>query len=284
MFASMGAAVKLASMTLDNEVIVFMRNALGLVLILPLVLRNGGLASLTTDVPHLHLLRASAGVAAMYCFFYALGELPLADGMLLKMTAPIFIPLIAFIWLSERPGWLAIVAVPIGFAGVLLVLGPRGEIHPASLIGLLGGILAALAKVTVRGLTHTEPATRIVFYFAVFAMLISAVPLLWAWQTPSWGEFGILLFIAAAGTTGQFLLTRGYGAASASQVGPFTYFSVVFAAGYGYLFWEETLSLQFLSGALLIALAGIMALRKRSVAVKRPDIVDLARDETQGLQ
>jgi drug/metabolite transporter (DMT)-like permease len=263
LFASMGAAIKLVSATLNNEMIVFLRNAVGIGLLAPIVLRNGANATLATRVPHLHLLRASAGVAAMYCFFHALSELALADGMLLKMTAPIFIPMIAFAWLRELPGWLLILAVPVGFAGVLLVLDPRAEINPAALIGLLGGLLAALAKVTVRRLSRTEPATRLVFYFAVLAMLISSLPLLWAWRTPSLRELGLLMLVGAAGTAGQFLLTRGYAAASAAQVAPFTYFSVLFAAGYGYLFWGEQLSAQFVAGALLIAVAGLLALRRR---------------------
>jgi drug/metabolite transporter (DMT)-like permease len=263
LFASMGAAIKLASATLNNEMIVFLRNAVGMSLLLPIVLRYGANATLATRVPHLHLLRASAGVAAMYCFYHALSELGLAEGMLLKMTAPVFIPIIAFLWLREVPGRLLIVAVPVGFAGVLLVLDPRAEINPAALVGLLGGLLAALAKVTVRRLSRTEPATRVVFYFAVLAMLISSLPLVWAWRTPSLGELGLLILIGTAGTAGQFLLTRGYAAASAAQVAPFTYFSVLFAAGYGYLFWGELLSGQFVGGALLIAAAGVMALRRR---------------------
>jgi drug/metabolite transporter (DMT)-like permease len=263
LFASMGAGVKLASQTLDSEVIVFMRNAFGLAIILPMALHRGGIGNLATRVAHLHLLRASAGVAAMYCFFYALGHVPLADGMLLKMTAPIFIPLLVLLWLKERPGWPAIVAVPCGFAGVVLVLDPGGEYGPAALVGLLGGLLAAVAKTTVRRLTRTEPATRIVFYFAVLGMSIASLPMLWAWQTPSLPELGVLLLVGAAGTSGQLLLTRGYGAAPASQVAPFTYFSVVFGAAYGYLFWDEALRLQFVAGALLIAAAGVMALQRR---------------------
>jgi drug/metabolite transporter (DMT)-like permease len=263
LFASMGAGVKLAAVTLPNEMIVFMRNAVGLLLLIPLVLHGGAVVTLSTRVFHLHLLRACAGVAAMYCFFYALGHLALADGMLLKMTAPLFIPFIGFVWLREIPGWLLVLAVPVGFLGVLLVLDPRGDVHPAALVGLLGGLLAALAKVTVRRLTRTEPATRVVFYFAVLAMLISTLPLVWAWQTPAWRELGLMLFIGAAGTTGQFLLTRGYAAASAAQVAPFTYFSVVFASIFGYLFWEEVLSTQFVAGALLVAVAGVMALHAR---------------------
>ena len=73
-------------------------------------------------------------------------------------------------------------------------------------------------------------------------------------------------------TSGQFLLTRGYAAASAAQVAPFTYFSVVFAAVYGYLFWEETLTAQFVAGALLVAVAGVMALRGRTRTATAPRI------------
>ncbi len=270
MFASMGAAVKTASLTLPNEMLVFMRNLVGLGILLPLLLR-GGLSSLVTQVPHLHLLRALAGVSAMYCFFYALANLPLADGMLLKMTAPIFMPLVAWLWLREELTPLALLAVPVGFLGVALVLRPEGTLTYVALVGVAGGALAALAKSTVRRLTHTEPATRIVFYFAILAALVSAVPLAWAWRMPQGQEWGLLLFVGAAGTAGQFLLTRGYAAAPAARVGPFTYFSVIFAALYGYLFWGEGLTLGFVSGAVLIALAGVLALRgrPRSLAVAR---------------
>jgi len=262
MFASMGAAVKAASMTLPNEMLVFMRNLVGLAILLPLLL-HGGLSGLATRVPHLHLLRSLAGVSAMYCFFYALANLPLADGMLLKMTAPIFIPLVVWFWLREELSPMALVAVPVGFIGVALVLRPEGGLTFVALVGLAGGMLAAVAKTTVRRLTRTEPATRIVFYFAVLGVLVSAVPLSWAWRMPEGQEWGLLLFVGAAGTAGQFLLTRGYAAAPAARVGPFTYFSVIFAALYGYLFWSEGLTLWFVSGALLIALAGLLALRGR---------------------
>jgi drug/metabolite transporter (DMT)-like permease len=265
MFASMGAGVKLASQTLPNEVIVFLRNAIGLGILLPWLLQ-AGLGGIATRVAHLHLLRALAGVSAMYCFFYALAHLPLADGMLLKMTAPIFMPLIAWLWLRESATALAIAAVPVGFLGVGLVLKPDGAVQTAALIGLLGGLLAALAKVTVRRLTRSEPTARIVFYFAVLATLVSAVPMAWAWRTPNAEEWVVLGLIGLGGTLGQILLTRGYAAAPAARVSPFTYFSVVFAAVYGYLFWGETLDIFFVAGAALIAAAGLLALvGRRSV-------------------
>ncbi|MEJ2395975.1 MAG: EamA family transporter, partial [Candidatus Thiodiazotropha sp.] len=99
-FASMGAAVKMVTAELPSEMAVFMRNLFGLALMTPLVWRRG-LNGLKTGIFHIHLLRSLAGVSAMYCFFYALAHLQLADGMLLKMTSPLFMPLIALLWLGE---------------------------------------------------------------------------------------------------------------------------------------------------------------------------------------
>jgi drug/metabolite transporter (DMT)-like permease len=264
MFASMGAAVKAAAgLGLSNEMLVFMRNLLGLFVIAPLLLRYGA-GELRTGVYPLHLLRAVLGLAAMYCFFYVLGRLALADGMLLKMTSPIFMPLIALLWLGERVGRLAILAIPVGFVGVALVLKPGGDMSWVAALGVLGGALAAFAKVTVRRLGRSEPTTRIVFYFALNATVISALPLAWAWQQPSLEQWALLGLMGAMGTAGQLLLTRGYAVAAAAQVSPFTYFSVVFGAAYGYLFWGETLDWLFIAGALLIAVAGVMAVRGRA--------------------
>ncbi len=269
LFASMGAAVKAVAATgMPTEMTVFMRNLFGLAVLAPLLVHSGP-ALLRTGVIHLHLLRAGAGLAAMYCFFYALGNMPLADGMLLKMTAPLFMPLIAWLWLGESLRPLTLVAVTTGFLGVFLVLSPGGEFSPVALIGLLGGAFAALAKSTVRRLGRSEPNLRVVFYFALMGLLASAVPLGWAWQTPTGQQWQWLFAIGLLGTLGQLLLTRGYAIAPSGQVSPFTYFSVVFGAGYGYLFWGELPTETFLLGASLIAVAGILTLRRRSAVEGR---------------
>jgi drug/metabolite transporter (DMT)-like permease len=280
MFATMGATVKAAALSgMPNEVLVFLRNLVGMLLILPLLLRSG-LANLRTGVPHLHLLRAVMGVSAMYCFFFALAHLALADGMLLKMTAPLFMPIIAWLWLSERATPLAILAVPVGFLGVALVLRPGGDFNWVALVGLAGGALAAVAKVTVRRLSRSEPTTRVVFYFAVLAALISAVPLVWGWKAPTPTQWAMVIGIGLLGTLGQILLTQGYASASPARIGPFTYFSVVFGAAYGYLFWDEGLDLYFVAGALLIAFAGMLALRRKRAEVAIDETLEPRRATT----
>ena len=104
---------------------------------------------------------------------------------------------------------------------------------------------------------------RVVFYFALLSSMISAIPMFWHWQTPNTLQWGLFALVGLMGTLGQLFLTRGYAIASAAAVSPFTYASVLFGASYGYLFWDETISLQFVLGALLIALAGVLALQVR---------------------
>lgn len=262
-FATMGAAVKAASVELPTGMIVFFRSLVGLVILLPLLLR-GGAGGLwpSRGLWPLYFLRAGIGVAAMYCFFFALGRLPLADGMLLKLTAPLFMPLIAWFWLGERGSRAALIAVPIGMAGVVLVLEPTASFEIAALVGLAGGALAGWAKVSVRLLTTTEPATRVVFWFAVLATICSAPLALAEWQTPSPTLWLLLAAIGVLATLGQWLLTRGYGAASPAQIGPFTYTSVLFAGVLGFLIWDEVPGLLFAAGAALIIGAGLLALRR----------------------
>ncbi len=278
LFASMGAAVKAVSAELPSEVVVFMRNALGLAVLLPILWQQK--VNLRTAHLGLHLQRALLGLSAMYCFFYALAHLPLAEGVLLKMTSPFFMPLIALLWLGEGVSRGVLLALPLGFFGVFLVLSPEGGFNSIALVGLAGGFLAAAAKVTVRRLGRSEPTLRVVFWFALIATLVSALPLGWAWQTPSPTAWGLLLLMGAMGTAGQMLLTRGYATAPAAVVGPFTYFSVLFATAYGYLFWDEVPSSNFVFGAVLIVMAGILALRRDAAAARRRQLtVDPATEQ-----
>lgn len=267
MFASMGVGIRFAAAELPNESIVFFRNLLGLLILAPWLLHQG-LKGFRTKVPHLHLLRGIAGVSAMYCFFYAIAHMPLADAMLLKLTSPLFIPIVALLWLREGVSARIWLALGIGFAGVLLILRPGTGIPPVALIALLGGLFAAVAKVTVRRLSRSEPPLRIVFYFALIAALVSAVPQAWAWQMPTASGFAWLGAIAVFATLGQICLTRGLALAPAAHMGTFGYFAVVFGAMYGWIFWAEPLSWWTVAGSLLILGAGMLAGRRSAARAR----------------
>ncbi|MFK7815338.1 MAG: DMT family transporter [Gammaproteobacteria bacterium] len=261
-FVGMGSLVKLLSENLPSQNILFFRNLFGLLILLPLILKLG-VSTLKTDNIKWHFLRSLSGVTAMYCFFYALSELPLADAMLLKISAPLFIPIIAFLWLGEYVSLRAIMAIMIGFLGVVLVIKPTGAVHIASLAGLMGGAFAALAKVTIRRMSITEPTNRIVFYFGLISLIISSIPMFWFWQNPENKEWLLLILLGGFGTLGQLFLTKAYLLAPASRIAPFTYSSILFAALIGWVFWNELVTLLTVTGALLIISAGIIILREK---------------------
>ena len=271
LFALMGVAVRLASQQLPNAMVVFLRSALGLLMLLPWALRlgPGGLAT-----RHLseHLVRGLAGLAAMYCFFYALGHLRLADAVLLNYSLPLFVPFIESLWLGEpfpRKLWSGIV---IGFLGLLLILKPGFSIfQPAAMVGVAAGLLAALAQVGVRRLTQSEPATRIVLYFGICSTAVSALPAAFDWRTPRAGLLPLLLVLGASATAAQLLMTRAYSHAPASQVGPFLYSSVVFAGLFDWALFAQLPDRFSVAGAVLVCAAGILTLRIAAAARSEPE-------------
>ncbi len=252
--------------------VVFLRSGLSLLVLLPPILRRG-VGQLRTLHLREHIVRGTVGMAAMYCFFFVIGKLGLAEALLLNYSLPLFIPLVERAWLGEptpRGIWKPLA---IGMLGLVLILKPGlGLFQPAALVGVFGALFAATAQVGVRRLTLTESVTKIVFYFSICSTAIGLGPALFAWVTPAASSIPVILAMVAAGTVAQLMMTRAYQLAPAAQVGPFIYGSVAFAALFDWLiFSRHPDGLSSLGTALVVA-AGILALRggRARRAVKLP--------------
>jgi drug/metabolite transporter (DMT)-like permease len=117
--------------------------------------------------------------------------------------------------------------------------------------------------VSIRRISDTEPATRIVFYFALMATAISAIPLLWAWQVPSPRSLALLIGAGLFATVGQLNLTSAYSLAPAARVGPFTYFAVIFSALLAWLLWDEAPDRWSVLGAGLVVATCVLVSWRR---------------------
>jgi drug/metabolite transporter (DMT)-like permease len=263
-FALTGACIKAAAVSAGNEQIVFIRNAVSFAVLLPWALRVGR-SGLRTNRVGGHLWRAALGVAAMYCFFYAIPRLPLAEAMLLNYASPLYLPFVAWLWIGEKPSATALAAALTGVAGVALIVRPglATEATPAAIIGGLSGLLAASAMVSIRRIADTEPTVRIVFYFAACSTLLSLPALLWAWKPLPAQAWFPLIGAGLTATLGQLALTRAYGLAPAARVGPYTYTCVLFSAAIGWWFWDESIdALSMLGGAIVIGSCILASLRR----------------------
>jgi drug/metabolite transporter (DMT)-like permease len=262
LLAIMGGVIKHLSADLSTQQIVFFRNLAGLAMLLPILMRTG-FSELKTQRLHWHIMRALVGLSAMYCYFFVLARMPLAEAFLVKLTNPFFMPLIAYLWLKESIGPNTRWAIIIGFIGVAFILRPGTDsVSYFALIGLMGAALAALAKVTIRKMGDTESSVAIVFYFGLISTLVSALPAFHAWQPVPETAWGWILFMGAVATLGQLALTRAYRTAPTGRIGIYVYSSVIYGALMGWIFWDEIpLWTTWLGSALIIA-AGLINIKK----------------------
>ena len=101
LLAVMAASIKHLSQEVPQEILVFTRNLFGLVFLVPIIAHHGFHSLKTSRLP-LHMMRALVGVTAMYCYFYVIANLPLAEAALVKLSSPFFLPIIALLWLGAH--------------------------------------------------------------------------------------------------------------------------------------------------------------------------------------
>ncbi len=260
LFSSMGVMLKIASKNLNTSMIVFFRNFFALLLLIPWLLitkKN----SMKTSRLGMHFIRSITGITAMYCFFYTLGKLYLADAILLSYSAPIFLPLFSVIFLKDKLNKISCFAVLIGLIGITIVLQPtKGIFDPNALYGVLAAIFASLAMISIRKMSDTEPASRVVFYFTLLCTIFSSIPImLWHWQPIDLNTAGIMLAAGFFAASGQLFLTKGYSIAPPGEVAPFQYSIVIFGTIWGWLIWGEIIDIPKACGFLIVCIAGIIA-------------------------
>jgi drug/metabolite transporter (DMT)-like permease len=180
------------------------------------------------------------------------------------------VPIIAWIWLREKPHWGIWPLILLGLAGVAMIIGLGQAEHVVGAppwvgaVAVMAGVFAGWAFVTIRKLSATEPAQRIVFWFSAFSVGLTAIPALLHWQNPSLMAWALMLGTGLFATIAQISLTRSYSLIPAAQVAPLNYLVVVFAMGLGWLIWAEAPSAWALLGTLLVIGSSVVALRLKS--------------------
>lgn len=261
MYASMATFVKFSS-EISNETLIFFRNLICLIMILPGLLHTK--TSLTTTKVPMHLCRAVFGLAAIYAYFYSIKHLPLANAVLLATTIPLFTPLVVFIWLRVKVPVRRVVAVFIGFAGVAIVLKPGDfTLELASVAGLLAGLSGAIALVSVRLLAKTEPTQRILFYFFLSCVILSFFPMMYNFEPVDSYSWLLILGVGVTAVLFQYFLTKAFSYAPATKVSSLLYLNVVFGGIFSWMFFDQVPSIRLLIGALFIIIGGLLSLVER---------------------
>ena len=230
--------VKTLGQRLDPFEIAFFRCAFGLLAVMPFLAGTRGWT--ISGKPWMHVVRSIVGVSGMFCGFYSLTHLPLATATAISFTKPLFLIVLAVLFLGESVRWRRWTATAVGFVGVLIVIRPGGEVFSfAMLIALLGSFLVADVTVLVKKLSVTDRNVTIIFYFGVITTVVSAVPVLFVWQVPNLFEWSLLVLTGATAAFGQYCSLRAFRIAEATAVMPFDYTRLLFAGFFGYFFFAE---------------------------------------------
>lgn len=271
LLTGMAIFVKILGSRLDSFQILFFRSFIGLLFILPLAFQQGwGICR--TKIPMMHMTRGGIGIMGNFCFFYSITHLLLADAMALQFSRPLFMIVLAALFLGEVTGWKRGIATLIGFSGILIYTRPFGAgFEPAALVGAAGAFFGALVVVAIKQLSRTESTTVIMFYYAFWGAIFSLIPALLVWQTPTGHEMALLLLVGFLGIAGQSMITRGVSVAETTVVLPFDYLRIVYAAVFGLLLFDEVPGPWSIAGAVVIVASTltILMLEAKRKSAKR---------------
>lgn len=270
-FASMGGAAKLLKGSFNAGQLVFYRNAVGLAVLLvgfsirPAVNKGARF--------HLLLFRGLMGTVALYTLLYCILHLPLGTAMTYNLTSAIFIALFSLIIFREYNGHVVLVALLLGFTGMLLVYKPGIHFpwyyHAA---GLLSGITSAIAYLTVGRLNHYYDTRIIVLSFVLTGFLTPMFFMLARytlhlrpddvffinWKWPAGIEWIYVMTLGLAALFGQYFVTRAYGADKAGIVSAIGYANIVFSVFTGMALGDPFPDFLSLSGIACIVISGII--------------------------
>lgn len=242
--------------------ILFLQYAISFLVFVPSAARLGR-EHLNTEHLGLQVFRSLAGAVCQLLFFMAVRSIPLLDSVLLSNSAPLFIPLVIYVWLrkSVQPTvWLSLL---IGLIGIVLIIkpGPQMFHEPASLIALISGMFSAVALVATNKLAETEPPVRILFYNFGISTLILIPFAVWSWKPLSARQWLLLLGVGAFYAATQYLIILAYRYASAAQLSPFNYTVVIFSGILGWLVFGSVPDALAIAGTVLICAGGILSIR-----------------------
>lgn len=231
----------------------FYRQLFGLIVMLPLILRDPSGAFHTTR-PGMLLFRSSAGTIGMILSFYAYQKLPLADANALSFTRTLWlVPLAAFA-LKESVGSRRIAATLIGFVGALLMLRPTasGALGLPALAALVSSLLFALTITGMKFMTRDHTTLTLMAWSAVLGFVLS-IPTAWfAWRWPGMRDLLLLGAMGVLGTITQACYIKGMSEGDAAAMAPIDYTRLVFAIILGYLLFADVPNAMTLLGAAII--------------------------------
>jgi drug/metabolite transporter (DMT)-like permease len=260
-FAGSSAISKLLVVDYPIGEVLFGRCAVGLVCVAAFILPSTGLAVFHTKKLPSHVLRSVSQCASQTFILIAFSLMPLASATAINFSAPLFATLVAALLFKETVGPARLLALIIGFGGVLLVTNPgAGTFQVGSLFALANAVLYGSVTVGVRRMTATESTETLTIYQLLLLTCFFALSLPFGFVAPTWTDAAVMAFNGACNALGQYWWTRALHLAPTPAVVPFNYFSLVWALILGFIVWGDIPTIPLLIGSAIVVTSGLFLL------------------------
>jgi len=243
---------------LSTSTLFFFRNLIGFLTIIPLISKTG-LKLFHTQHIKLHFLRALAAFGGGISIFYAVSHAPLATVVAITFAAPIFASLFAVYILGEVMNKAQLYSIAFGFIGVMVVLRPTlEEVETSGLLAaMVAAIMTAIAFLTVKKLSCTEPSSTVIAYPFLLILPISMLMAYVDWTLPEMKHVPLLLMMGVGISAGQYCMVKAFSLADANAVLPFDYLRLLVAIIIGSIFFNDVVDIWVVVGASIILLSSL---------------------------
>lgn len=262
-FSASSALVKVACAHVPVMEVVFVRGLTGAIILFAVARYKR--VSLGGKRKGLLLARGACGTMAIIFYYNALAKIPVADGMLLNQSTPIFVLPLAAIFLKERITWRHGLFVLLAIIGVIVVIRPSTElVNVPGVMAITSALFAAGAYILVKKLTATDHTLTIVFWFTVLSTLVATPLMLPDFVVPDAHALGALAAVGLFGTAGQLFLTKAYSYGEAGRLAVVGSLGAVLGAGWDLVLWGHTPDIWTVVGGIITitACAAIQMLRQ----------------------
>ena len=251
-FCAMAIAARQLLRHIGTFEILFFRTGVSLLIVLALALGTG-MQTLKTRRIGLHLWRNGVHLGGQASWVYAIGALPLATVFAIEFTSPIWVAVLAVLFLGERMNRGRLAMLALGLAGVLLILRPGlGVFQPASLVMLFGSFCFALQFIGTKKLSSTESPMAVLFWMSAIQTPLCFMAALPDWTAPDRNDLPWIVGIGIGSFTAHYCMTRAMKLADAMVVVPVDYFRLPLIAVVGAAFYAEPFDPMVFLGAGLI--------------------------------
>ena len=261
-FALMSVFVKILGPEVPVSMLIFFRFSLSLVVLLPFLLRDKNFKfSLIPEYPRMYLIRIVCPMIALAIIFYSLPRFEIVNVLLLQNSAPLFVPILAFLIAGVGTPNMVKIGIVIGFIGVAITLNPTTDLlrDLYSLIPLAAGLMIAITVLYIRLIGKVNTPKQILFYYFYITTLISGIWVLFDWKTPDTiDQWLLILAISVSGLIYQVLSTYSYLKAPVRLMSPLVFMQTVFGGVLDWLILNNIPGISTLIGAVLVITGGVI--------------------------